>query len=70
MTKSLDTRKSISMLLDAMTERDKARWFELNELDASPNLAGLIEAALDDGVDPEDVLATLVEAMTEGDDAS
>ena len=65
MTKSLDTRRSISEILAAMTDRQKARWFELNELDAAPNLRELVEQALDDGVSAEDVLATLVEAMTE-----
>ena len=69
--KSLDVRRSISEILAVMTDRQKARWFELNELDAAPNLRELVEAALDDGVAPEDVLATLVEAMTEeGNDAS
>jgi len=63
--KSLDVRRSISEILAEMTEAHKARWFELQELDAAPNLRELIEAALDDGVDAEDVLATLVEAMTE-----
>ena len=54
-----------------MTEQQKARWFELNELDTAPNLRELVEAALDDGVSAEDVLATLIEAMTEeGNDAS
>ena len=70
MTKPLDVRRSISEILAAMTEPQKARWFELNELDAAPNLRELVESALDDGVNAEDVLATLIEAMTEeGDDA-
>jgi len=69
--KSLDVRRSISEILAVMTDRQKARWFELNELDAAPNLRELVEAALDDGVSAEDVLATLIEAMTEeGNDAS
>jgi len=69
--KSLDVRRSISEILAVMTDRQKARWFELNELDAAPNLRELVEQALDDGVSAEDVLATLVEAMTEeGNDAS
>ena len=63
--KSLDVRRSISEILAVMTDRQKARWFELNELDAAPNLRELVEQALDDGVSAEDVLATLVEAMTE-----
>ena len=67
--KSLDTRRSISEILAAMTEQHKARWFELNEVEAGPGLEAAIEAALDDGVDAEDVLSSLVEAMMEGDDA-
>ena len=66
MSNRLDVRRSISEILDAMTESDKARWFKLNELDAGTGFADAIEAALDDGADPEDVLATLIEAMAEG----
>ena len=63
--KSLDVRRSISEILAAMDEQHKARWFVLNEIEAGPGLDAAIEAALDDGVDAEDVLSSLVEAMME-----
>ena len=66
--KSLDVRRSISEILAAMDEQHKARWFVLNEIEAGPGLDAAIEAALDDGVDAEDVLSSLVEAMMQEDD--
>jgi hypothetical protein len=65
----MDVRRSISELLGTMDQRQRLRWFELNELEPSSNLAELIESALDDGIDEGNVLASLVEAMTESDDA-
>ena len=66
--KTLDVRRSISEILAEMTEQHKARWFVLNEIEAGPGLDAAIEAALDDGVDAEDVLSSLVEAMMQEDD--
>jgi len=64
----LNVRRSISNIIDQMTEQHKARWFVLNEIEAGPGLDAAIEAALDDGVDAEDVLSSLVEAMMQEDD--
>ena len=63
MSETLDVRRSISEVLDTMGEEDRVRWFELNSLEPGAGLEEAIEQALDDGVDADDVLASLVEAM-------
>ena len=68
MSEVLDTRRSISEVLGSMTEQHKARWFDLNGVEPGAGFEQAVEAALDDGVDEDDVLASLVEAMAEESD--
>jgi len=61
----LDIRRSISELLGAMTERHKAHLFEMLGIEPWPGLEQAVEAALDEGADPDDVLTTLLLCMLE-----